>query len=187
MRNRFVASIAALTLAATLGSGAPSYGNLPLVFEANEGQVASSIDYVARGMGYRLSLSAGDAYLSLNNGAERAAVSLQLVDATATPTTKSAAPLASRVNYFIGNNPDEWRTNIETFGKVRYEAVYPGIDLVYYGNEGQLEYDFVVAPHADPDQIRFHFDGAEAVRLNDNGGLEITAKGSSLELKPPII
>ncbi len=187
MNNRIAAAIAALTLAASLASGSPAYGDLPLVFEANEGQAASPIDYVARGMGYRLSLSAGDAYLSLSNGDDTVAVSLQLVDAAVAPATSSAEPLATRVNYLIGNNPGAWKTNVETFGKVLYESVYPGVDLVYYGNDGQLEYDFVVAPDADPGQIRFRFDGAEAVRLTAAGGLRITAGGSSLELKPPTI
>ena len=72
------------------------------------------------------------------------------------------------VNYFIGDDPAKWRTNIPTYAKVQYQDVYPGIDLAYYGNQGQLEYDLIVAPGADPNQIRLVFDGAEKIEVDDD-------------------
>ena len=91
------------------------------------------------------------------------------------------------VNYFIGNNPAKWHTNIETFGKVRYSELYPGIDLVYYGNPRQLEHDFVVEPGADPSTIRWRFDGATAVHLTENGTLAVAANGQEVWLQAPVV
>ena len=69
--------------------------------------------------------------------------------------------MPGKSHYFIGNDPAKWRTNIPTFARVKYEGVYPGMDIVYYGNQGQLEYDFVVAPGADPGLVTLAFEGAE--------------------------
>ena len=186
-RHLVAATLGAFTLAASLPAGTAGYGNMPLVFEHNAGQAASSIDYVARGMGYRLSLSEGEAYLALNADNGSLAVNLRLLDANPSPKVTSEEPLTTRVNYFVGNRPEAWRTDIPTFGKVRYRSVYPGIDLVYYGNQGQLEYDFVVAPGANPNRIRFQFDAADEVRPAAGGALEIIAKGASLHLGKPKI
>ena len=82
-------------------------------------------------------------------------------------------PLPGKVNYFIGNDPKKWHTDIPTFASVKYSAVYPGIDLVYYGNQKELEYDFVVAPGADPKAIAFDVNGARAVRVDKHGRLGV--------------
>ena len=100
--------------------------------------------------------------------------------------------LPGKSNYFIGNDPAKWRTNVPTYAKVRYENVYPGIDLVYYGNQRQLEYDFVVAPGADPRAIRLAFqsrdrEGAGALRIDGQGDLVLEAEGSELRLHRPVI
>jgi hypothetical protein len=84
---------------------------------------------------------------------------MKLLGANPSPKMAGESALPGKVNYLIGKDPSKWRTNIPTFEKVRYEAVYPGIDLVYYGNQRQMEYDFVVAPGADPNQIRLSFAG----------------------------
>ncbi|MBI1876199.1 MAG: hypothetical protein HYS05_20220, partial [Acidobacteria bacterium] len=95
--------------------------------------------------------------------------------------------LPGRTNYFIGNDPTKWRTDIPTFAKVRYHDVYPGIDLVYYGNQQQLEYDFIVAPGADPEQIKLSFDGIDDLRIDDRGDLVLsTAVGEIRQHKPVI-
>jgi hypothetical protein len=90
-------------------------------------------------------------------------------------------PLPGIVNYFIGDDPSKWRTNIPTYQKVGYKDLYPGIDLVYYGNQGQLEYDLIVAPGADPAQIMLAFDGAEQLTVNAQGDLVLTLPPSATE------
>ncbi|AXC10325.1 Cell surface protein [Acidisarcina polymorpha] len=96
-------------------------------------------------------------------------------------------PSLGSANYFIGNDSAKWLTNIPTYAKVKYSNVYPGIDLVYYGNQRQLEYDFVVAPNADPKQARLHFAGASKLKLNDSGDLEILAKDGEIALHKPVV
>ena len=79
--------------------------------------------------------------------------------------------LAGTSNYFIGNDPTKWRTNVPTYAKVKYQEIYSGIDLVYYGNQRQLEYDFIVAPGADPRRIAFDVRGAKRIRQDAHGDL----------------
>ena len=90
-------------------------------------------------------------------------------------------------NYFIGNNPEKWRTNIPNYSRVRYRDIYPGIDLVYYGNPEQLEYDVVVAPGVDPQSFLMAFDGADHLSINENGDLVMEIAGSQiLQHKPQV-
>src|SRR5260370_21648118 len=95
--------------------------------------------------------------------------------------------LPAKVNYFIGNDPSKWRTNISTYGKVRYRDVYPGVDLVYYGNQRQLEYDLVVAPGADSKRIRISFSGVRGLRLDAQGNLILVMSDGELEQHKPIV
>jgi hypothetical protein len=81
--------------------------------------------------------------------------------------------LPGKVNYFRGNDPKKWQSNIPTYLRVKYESLYPGVDLVYYGNQQQLEYDFIVAPAADPKNILLEFDGAERLEVDARGDLLI--------------
>jgi hypothetical protein len=91
----------------------------------------------------------------------------------ANPAAKIAGTdkLAGTSNYFIGNDPEKWRTNVPTYRKVKYEGIYPGVDLVYYGNQRQLEYDFIVAPGADPRRIAFDVSGANRIHRDGHGDL----------------
>ena len=88
-------------------------------------------------------------------------------------------------NYFRGNDPEQWRTGVATYRKVRYQEAYPGIDLVFYGNQGQLEYDFVISPGADPGAIRLTFDGHDDLRLDDRGNLVLAIAGTDLVQHAP--
>ncbi len=112
---------------------------------------------------------------------------MRLVGANSSPSIRGEALLTTKANYFIGNDPSRWRTNVPTFGKVRYEEVYPGIGLVYYGNEGRLEYDFVVAPGADPNQIAMEFEGADALRIQEGGDLVLDVGGQEVRWQKPLI
>ena len=97
-------------------------------------------------------------------------VRMTFAGANQTPTVSGDEKLPGIVNYFIGNDPEHWRTNIPTYKKVQYENLYEGIDVVYYGNQGQLEYDLVVAPGADPSQIQLAFDGTDHLTVDPTTG-----------------
>jgi hypothetical protein len=96
-------------------------------------------------------------------------------------------PLPGAANYLLSNDPARWRTGVPTYGKVRYKEIYPGTDLVYYGNEGQLEYDFVVAPGADPTAIALRWDGADRLELDAAGDLLVHTAGGTLRQQGPLI
>jgi hypothetical protein len=131
-----------------------NYGKLPLSFEANDGQTDSQVKFLARGSGYTLFLTGTEAVLSTNHGRR---ARMALVGANPNAPSSGVDELPGRSSYFIGNDPKKWRSNVPSYAKVKYENVYPGVDLVYYGNRGQLEYDFVVAPGSDPGVIRLGF------------------------------
>src|SRR5437867_427113 len=118
---------------------------------------------------------------------KQAVLRMRLEGANRSPMAHGVAPLPGVVNYFIGNDPKKWRTHIPTYEKVEYKNIYPGIDVVYYGNQGKLEYDFIVSPGADPNQIKLAFEGAENPRLADNGDVTLTVSGADLYLKKPLV
>jgi hypothetical protein len=149
--------------------------SLPLFFEPNQGQTAPQVKFLAHGAGYGLFLTADEAVLHLQPSAvstqhsaltpepaSSSVIRMRLDGANSSARVSGASPLPGKSNYFIGNDPSKWRHDIPHFARVQYQAVYPGIDLVYYGNQGQLEYDFRVAPGADPNQIALNFKGASA-------------------------
>src|SRR5271170_3375533 len=95
--------------------------------------------------------------------------------------------LPGTTNYFLGNDPARWRTHVPTFAKVHYAGVYQGIDLIYYGNQRRLEYDFVVAPHANPRQVELHFSGAQQLKLDDDGNLLVFADNGQVAFEKPVV
>jgi hypothetical protein len=137
----------------------------PLRFEQNQGQTDRRVDYLARGPRYALFLSGDGAVLSLRQSAGRldSTVKMRLAEANPHPSVEGLDELAGKSHYLTGNDPAAWRVGVANFAKVRYRDVYPGVDLVYYGRGGELEYDFIVAPGSDPATIALHF-GAQIVR-----------------------
>jgi len=103
------------------------------------------------------------------------------------PKVKSSNQLIGRANYFIGKDYSKWRTGIPMYGRIKYSEVYPGTDLVYYGKQGRLEFDFVVAPGADPNAIRLHFDAAGLLSITRNGTARVTTEQGPFELLRPAI
>jgi hypothetical protein len=114
-------------------------------------------------------------------------VRMQLAGANAELHPAGLEPLPGTANYILGNDPAKWQTGVSTYARVRYAGVYPGVDLVYYGNQRQLEYDFVVAPGADPKPIQLHFDGAKALRLDGAGNLVIAAANGEVAFEKPAV
>lgn len=238
--------LAAASLAAWAASAAPSpasgsnspsrvararlawnQGKLPLSFEANHGQVDSSVQYLARGAGFGLYFTGQEAVLALHKPASRPAalpggharlegrgvalptsgagsaqearqqppsnrlitdvIRMQLVGANAHTQPAGIAPLPGTSNYILGNDPSKWHTAIPNYSRVKYTSVYRGVDLVYYGNQSQLEYDFIVAPHADTASIRLRFAGASSLTLDRDGSLAIHAPDGSLSFRKPVL
>src|SRR5215831_3200132 len=175
---------------------AAEYGKLPLSFEANRGQSDPRVRFISRGQGYSLFLSDTEVVLALKrshasehvpqpdrvqktrvpgmeagSGAASAVLRVKLAGANPVAPVEGLDERPGRSNYFIGNDPAKWRTDVKQYAKVRYHDVYPGVDLVYYGNQQHVEHDFIVAPGADPSQIRFSLDGADRMELSATGEL----------------
>ncbi len=103
------------------------------------------------------------------------------------PPAESLEQLPGRANYFGGNDPARWYTNAPTYARVKYHDVYPGVDLVYHGNQQRLEYDFIVQPGAKPDEILLEFAGAEKITLESNGDLRLQQQGDSVRQDRPVV
>lgn len=166
-----------------------SYGHLPMAFEANHGQSDARVQFLARGPGYTLFLTPTEAVLSLRapTATPATVVRMRLEGTNPRPTLTGLDRLAGESHYFIGNDPDRWRRDVPNHARVHYAGVYPGIDVIYYGNQRQLEYDFVVAPQADPGHITLAFDGVEQLSIDPEGNLLLhTAHGNLAQRKPEI-
>ena len=111
---------------------------------------------------------------------------MSLIGANPKANAVGLAPQPGVVSYFIGNDPKKWRSGIPTYGKVNYPQIYPGVDLVFYGNQRQLEYDFVVAPGADPSRIAWRIDGARA-SVDAEGNLALSAPNGPASFKKPVL
>jgi hypothetical protein len=154
---------------------------LPLFFEANQGQVNPKVKFMSRGGGYTLFLTSTEAVL----------VTKSMVLPMSLPGANDKAPvsgmdeLPGKINYFIGNNPATWHRNVQTYSKVKYQGIYPGVDLIYYGNQGQLEYDFVVSPWTDLTSIALQFDGAH-VEISPTGDLILHTDGGEVHFRRPV-
>ena len=174
--------LALLAVALPLAAAGNTYGQLPLSFEPNQGQTDARVRFFSRASGYMLFVTANESVFAGRDGSvER----MKLIGANPKPRFEPLDKQPGISNYFIGNHPEKWRTNLPNYGKVALKDVYPGIDLVFYGNERQLEYDWVVAPGADPGLIRVKWEGASQVTRNSSGDLVLSA--SLIEHKPVVL
>ena len=187
-----------------------SYGKLPLSFEANHGQADGRVKFLSRTGGYSLFLTEDEAVLALRGTmpntrktkiqatgdapepvaaapAAGSVLRMKLRNANSAAKVTGVDELAGTTNYFIGNDPTKWRTNLPTYAKVKYEGVYSGIDLVYYGNQRQLEYDFIVAPGADPHRIAFDVRGAKRIRQDAHGELILKMSEGEIRWHKPVV
>ena len=163
------------------------YAKLPLAFEVNQGQTDPKVKFLSHAAGYSLFLTSNEALLSFPGSDHQAVLSMKLSGANPHPELEGVDELSGKSNYLIGNDPAKWRTNVAQYAKVKYRNIYPGINLVYYGNQRDLEYDFVVKPWSDPTAIRFRFEGANGMRVDRFGNLVVNIGKESLALKKPII
>ncbi len=165
-----------------------AYGKLPLAFEANQGQTDPQVKFLARGRGYTLFLTATEAVLRLAGTRDQAhVVRMKLLGANPSPVVAGLERMPGSYNYFLGNDPQRWKTNVPGYQRVAYHNVYPGIDLIYYGGQQHLEYDLVVEPGAHPESIRLRFEGADKLEIDGQGDLVLETAAGYLRLKKPAI
>ncbi|MBL8231025.1 MAG: SBBP repeat-containing protein [Bryobacterales bacterium] len=166
-----------------------SFARIPLSFEANHGQAGPNVRFLSQGKGYRLQLGEGEARLSVKRPGmdSSAVVTMRLPGSLPGAALRAEDKQPGVSNYFLGRDPRNWRTGVPHYGKVRYQNVYRGIDLVYYGNQRQLEFDFVVAPGADPNAIRMQFEGQRKLRIDRDGNLILNVGPSEMVQKKPVI
>ena len=173
--------------AATQARASAAYGQLPLSFEANQGQTDATVNFLSRGSGYTLFLTPGEAVLSLGAGQGNDVVRMRIVGADPNAQSAGLEAQAGRTSYLLGDDSSQWHTEVANYGKVEYQDVYSGIDLVYYGNQRRLEYDFVVAPGADPNVIQLAFDGVRSMELDAGGNLILHTAGGDLVKDAPVV
>ncbi|HEY6293553.1 MAG TPA: SBBP repeat-containing protein [Terriglobia bacterium] len=169
-----------------------AYGHLPLGFEPNQGQTDRRVRFLAHGQGYTLFLTADEAVLALRRSAVNSQESgekddgqrttnsvlrMKLVGTNQNVIAAETDRLPGKSNYFIDNDPKRWLTDVPNYARVKYPGIYSGVDLVYYGNQGQLEYDFVVAPGADPGAIRFALSDSPEVGKQSGAGSQSKSQG----------
>ena len=163
-----------------------------MVFEPNRGQSRAGVQFLSRGRGYALFLTPEESVLVLRRGASQkeaastATLRMKLSGASKSPTLRGDDPLRSVSNYLIGSDPKKWRRSVPNFQKVRYQGVYRGIDLVYYGSNGSLEYDFELAPGANPNQIALAIEGAESATIDRSGDLVLQFAGGEVRWRKPV-
>ncbi|MGC1399114.1 choice-of-anchor D domain-containing protein [Candidatus Binatus sp.] len=177
---------------------------LPLYFEVNRGQVNPSVRYLSRSGRYSLFLTDDAATFSLIGGVfhksplanalsgrhgddthlTESAVRVRLVGANPHPQAEGLEPLPGRVNYLIGNKKN-WHRDIPTFGRVRFNNVYPGVDVVYYGTPSALEYDLIAAPGADTSKIKFAIEGPAQTTQTASGDIVIATVSGTIRIAKP--
>jgi hypothetical protein len=182
-----------------------SYARLPLSFEANQGQTDSSVKFFSRGSGYSLFLTSTEAVVRLrmpegearkdilagfsnkSKASKSAALRMKFAGTNPAPRVVGVSELPGNVNYLIGNDSSKWRHNVPTYSSVAYSDVYPGVDLVYYGNQGELEYDFVVSPGADHRVIALDIQGADGASIDAQGDLLLRIGEHQVRQRKPIV
>ena len=197
-KNRFLRAVAVLPAAFMFSSAAgtetpvsprvvESYGKLPLSFEQNIGQTDPRVKFLARASGYTLFLTSNGPVLRLGNQKTGAVLRMRVAGAIAHAPVAGVDALAGKSNYFVSKDPTRWRTNIPTYAAIKYEGVYPGIDLVFHGNQRLVEYDFRIAPGADPQAIDICFQGANKLNINTDGALVLSVGKSEVIGRPPVV
>jgi Beta-propeller repeat len=187
-----------------------AYNKLPLSFELNQGQTNSEVKFISRAAGYKLFLTSTEAVLAFKKACpyceessddksvkkekrerkqpeEQVVLRMSLKGANPSPQVKGLDELPGKSNYLKGNDPTKWRTDVPHYARVRYEHVYTGVDMIYYGNQQQLEYDFIVAPGVDPKIIILNFEGALDLRLDAEGNLVLRTGAGEVTQHAPVI
>lgn len=192
--------VASIVHATTKPQIVDGYGHLPLSFEANSGQSDDRASFISRGPGYTLYLTPNEALLALHKTTGRTSptdlrhdqstppadiVRMTLLGGNPQAPAMALNPLRGTVNYFIGNDPTRWRQAIPLYARANFAHVYPGVDLTYHGTQGQLEYDFSVAPGTDSRVITLTFDGVRQTRIDPSGELVLCTADGDVRFHAP--
>lgn len=184
-----------------------AYGKLPLSFIKNEGQVDQRVEFYEKGSRHTTFFTKDGVYLTLTRSSDRPhqrgvsappsasdhvevtsdVVKLRFLKANPEPRIIAEGVQEGKVNYFIGSDPNKWRTNVPIYQSVVYKEIYPGIDIKFYGTNRQMEYDIVVRPGADPSRVRLAYEGIEKLDLTETGDLEVVLKEGTIIQKKPIV
>ncbi len=186
---RWLSVLVSCSVAAAAGVGGPKVDRaitrMPVYFEPNQGQVAGETQWITRAAGANVYITGSEVVFALTAKTRFTHnVHMKLVGASADAKAEGLEPLGGYSSYFAGKTEKDWFTGIPHFGRVRYKNVYPGIDLVYYGNQQNMEYDFLVAPGADPKQIDLVFSNVDSLRV-DAGDLIVRAAGREMKQRKP--
>jgi len=177
-----------LALPALAATPATLPASLPLYFETDPGGASAPGQFVARGCDYQFTISATEVQIGLRKATdETAGARMQWVGANPRAGISGTAGLPGKINYLTGNDPGRWRTGMAMFRQVRVDAIYPDINLVYYGNQQRLEYDFTLAPGADPGAIAMRFDGVDKISIDPAGELVLKLNGGEIRQPRPVI
>jgi hypothetical protein len=177
----------ALSCSMPLFAAQPITTRLPLAFEPNRGQAPAEVRYVMRGGALEGEFQNDGVSLRLLSSEKDAAqVKMRLVGARGEAEIAGGGALEGLTNYLIGSDPAHWLRGLPNYSQVRYSQIYPGTDLMFYGNGGILEHDFEVQPGADPARIAFQLDGAENVTLVENGDLRIGLSAGAITFERPV-
>jgi len=184
----FILQLATLLLTAQTSV---SLGNLPLWFEADpqgvSGQPDSATRFVAHGRDSEFLISAtGAQFVLREKSGKTSAVQMEFAGANPATQISGGAKMSGKINYLFGNNPAQWRSGVAAFGQVRVAQIYPDINVVYYGNGRQLEYDFDLAAGVKPETIVMHFSGAENISINPQGELVVKLAGHEIVQHQPV-
>ena len=186
------------------------YGQLPLSFEPNQGQSDPAVKFLSRNAGPHRAIdrTGGNFIVRKNESSkkkrvengfiyralprfrrkkQRRVVSIAMLGSNPHPVIAPLEQQRGKSNYFVGKDPQKWRNGIPNFAQVKYSRIYPGIDLLYYGNHKQLEFDFTVTPGTDPNLIRLGIKTESDVKIGKNGDLVIGASGDAVQLHRPDI
>ena len=157
---------------------------IPRSFEANRGQAPAEVNYLFRGASHSVYLTATEVAIV---SPRARGLRMKLVGSNRHAKMEPLDPLPGRTSYFIGSDPSKWRNDVPNYARVALRGVYPGIDLIFYANQRDLEYDLVVAPGADPKRIRLEFTGLDRLRKEPNGDVTATAGGVEIRQRQPVI
>ncbi|HKW73927.1 MAG TPA: SBBP repeat-containing protein [Terriglobales bacterium] len=165
---------------------------MPVSFEQNQGQVDSQVQFLAHAGKGTMYFTPAEAVLALasrdsQNKSQTSVLRLKWIRANPHPQMVAERPLPGRINYLIGRDPAQWHAGVPTFARVRYRGLFPGVDAVFYGKRGEIEYDLLLAPGADPASISFALDGATSMRLATNGDLVLTLPNAEVRQRQPMV
>jgi hypothetical protein len=167
-----------------------NYSKLPLSFEENRGQADGHVKFLSHGSGYSIFMAPSEVLLNLQAGGgarfQQSSIRMSFPGANTTPGVTGNERQTAQSSYFIGNDRSKWVTGISNYARVHYQELYRGVDLAFYGNQGQLEYDFIVSPGADPKAIRLQFEGVDEMRVDDSGDLVLSADHGQIRQHRPV-